>query len=182
MAARRGGGKPASGAGNGGGGNASPWGIVMLLAGAVGIAVWALVRRGGMEWPPRELLSGAFTVTGGLALAGPIALWLHGAGDDRGLGERVWMTCGLLTWLFDAAGLARGETRPNTLISPIPATTLGLFALAIVIAGWRGRSDSNNWRWTNVLGWMLGLFWIGLAAWSLFPESSTPALARSIVR
>jgi hypothetical protein len=179
MAGKRGNsGKPNSGGGNGA--SSSPWGIVLLLAGSVGAAAWALVQRGGMEWPPRELISGAFTITGGLALAGPIALWLRGSGDDRGLGERIWMTCGLLAWLFNIAGAVQGDVRPNTLISPIPPITLGLFALAIALGGWKGRSDATNWSWTNVLGWMLGLFWIGLAAWTLFPDSSTPALARSI--
>ena len=35
--------------------------------------------------------------------------------------------------------------------------------LAVLVAGWRCRLGVRNWSWTNVTGWALGLFWVGMA-------------------
>jgi hypothetical protein len=73
------------------------------------------------------------------------------------------MTGGLLVWVFDGVALARGEWRTNAWVTPLGYQTMGLTILAVLLAGWRCRIAGRGWSWTNVTGWVLGLFWVGLA-------------------
>ena len=41
--------------------------------------------------------------------------------------------------------------------------------LAVLISSWRTRSTFRSWAWTNVTGWALGVFWVGLASATLLP-------------
>jgi hypothetical protein len=75
----------------------------------------------------------------------------------------MWMTAGVLTWLHDLAAVVRGEIRETNWATPIGAGALGLFVLAVLVTGWRFQAGRTlSWRWTNVAGWLLGLFWIGM--------------------
>ncbi|CAN5899726.1 hypothetical protein BH23PLA1_BH23PLA1_11570 [soil metagenome] len=141
-----------------------------LLGSAIGYGLWLLVQRGGISWPPRELLAGGFTLAGCLALVGPIVLNPRAAASEGGLGEFLWMTGGLLVWVFDLAAVSRGEMRSVNFATPLDPETLGLIVLAVLLAGWRARSRSWNWAWTNVIGWILAIFWIGLALMELLPD------------
>jgi hypothetical protein len=49
---------------------------------------------------------------------------------------------------------------------------MGLTILAVLIGGWRanGGVRGGSWSWTNITGWMLGMFWVGMAAASLVPS------------
>jgi hypothetical protein len=49
---------------------------------------------------------------------------------------------------------------------------MGLTILAVLLAGWRCRLVGRNWSWTNVTGWLLGLYWVGMALVTFLPERS----------
>jgi hypothetical protein len=148
--------------------SASPLANVALLGAAIGYGLVILVGHGRVSWPPRELLAGSYTLAGCLALVGPIVLGRRGAAEG-GLGELVWMTGGLLIWAFDLAAALRGEIRLLSWATPLEAQRMGLTILAVGLAGWRTRGGARSWSWTNVTGWILGLFWIGLGMASLVP-------------
>lgn len=139
-----------------------------LVSGAVAYGLWLLVRRGQMTWPPTELLTNAYTLAGSLALIGPVVLARRDRSDPA-LGELVWMTGGLLVWVFDLAAVARGGVRGLSWATPIGVQTMGLAILAVALAGARLLGVGRSWAWTNVVGWVLGLFWILMGLASLLP-------------
>ncbi|QEH33285.1 hypothetical protein OJF2_17860 [Aquisphaera giovannonii] len=149
----------------------------LLILGALGWGVSVLVDRGRLTWPPVALLGGLSTLAGCLALVGPIILSRSGA-KDGSLGELVWLTGGLLVWLFDLAGVIQGQTRSINWTTPLGDRAMGLSILAVVLAGWRCGLAARNWSWTNVTGWALGLFWVGMAAasWLLAPPTGLAGL------
>jgi hypothetical protein len=56
---------------------------------------------------------------------------------------------------------------------------MGLTVLAGLIAGWRLHAGRlGSWTWTNVAGWVLGLYWVGMAFWSLLPARASGLFAR----
>lgn len=144
----------------------------VLLGAALCYGVALLVNHGRMSWPPNQLLASLYTVAGCLAVVGPIVLARGGEGET-GLGELLWMTGGLLVWVFDAVALFRGDWRTNSWVTPLGYQTMGLTILAVLLAGWRCRVAGRNWSWTNVTGWILGLFWIGMALASMSLGRST---------
>ncbi len=156
----------------GAGGAGSPLVSALIMTSALGFGVWNLVERGRMSWPPVQLLSSLFTVAGGLALVAPLVLLRKGQGGTSpadGLGEQIWLAGGLLIWVFDLAALARGEARGLSWATPLGYQAMGLTILAVLLAGWRGRGVNWSWRWTNLTGWILGLFWIGMGLATLVP-------------
>jgi hypothetical protein len=142
----------------------------LLVALAAGYGLWLLVTRGRVSWPPTELLSSIYMFAGCLALVGPIVL-LRRDGEEGGLGDLVWMTGGLLIWVFDLAGLVRGEARTMAWATPLGALPMGLTILAVLLAGWKaqGAARGGSWSWTNVTGWVLGIFWVGMAIAAMIP-------------
>lgn len=143
-----------------------------LLAAALAYGLWLLVNRGRIGWPPHQLLANLFTVAGCLALIGPVVLLRRDApAADAGLGDLLWLTGGLLVWLFDAAALAQGQWRTLAPATPVNAIPLGLTVLAVMVAGWRTRGPGRGWSWTNVTGWLLGLFWVGLGLGTLLTNA-----------
>lgn len=143
----------------------------VLLGAAVCYGLSILVDRGKLAWPPNQLLASLYTVAGCLALVGPIVL-ARGESGEGGIGELLWMTGGLLVWVFDAVALIRGDWRTTAWVTPLGYQAMGLTILAVLLAGWRCRVAGRNWSWTNVTGWILGLFWVGLAIASMFPGRS----------
>src|SRR4051794_9874302 len=148
--------------------SASPLVHAAVFAAALGYGLWLLIDRGRVSWPPHALLSGAYTLAGCLALVGPIIL-ARRDGSDVGLGELLWLTGGLLVWVFDLAALAGGSVREVAWLNPLGVRAMGLTILAVLVAGWRAHGPGRTWTWTNVTGWLLGLFWVGMAAASLAP-------------
>jgi hypothetical protein len=147
----------------------------LLLLIALSYALWLLVSRGRLSWPPTELLAGASTLAGCLALVGPIVLFRRDA-SESGLGDLLWMTGGILLWVFDVAGLYQGGARSISWVAPMGSRAMGLTILAVLLAGWRlrgGEMGGRPWSWTNVTGWVLGLFWVGLALASFLPSRGT---------
>jgi len=134
----------------------------VLISAALGGAISLLVRSGRMTWPPVQLLSGLATIAGCLALVGPLILARSGKSGGS-LGELVWMTGGLLIWIFDVVGMASGTVRWADWATPLGERTMGLIILAVLIAGLRSGLAGKDWSWTNVTGWALGIFWVGLA-------------------
>jgi hypothetical protein len=136
----------------------------VALCGGLGI----LFARGRLTWPPTELLASVFTVAGCLALIGPILLHRRDSAEV-GLGELLWMSGGLVVWVFDLAAIARGDYRTLSWATPLGYQPMGLTILAVMLASWRCRIAGSNWSWTNVTGWALGLFWVAMAASTLIP-------------
>jgi hypothetical protein len=150
--------------------------VLLIAALTVGFAV--LVQRGRLSWPPLNLLSSLSTLAGCLALVGPLVL-ARTSSRDGSLGELLWLTAGLLVWLFDLGAILQGQFRTVNWATPLGERTMGLIILAILLAGWRCGLAGRNWTWTNVFGWSLGLFWVGLAigSWWLAPGSVLSGLA-----
>jgi len=147
---------------------ASPLLNAIVFGTAVVSALGILVARGRVGWPPHQLLSSLFTVAGCLALVGPLILGRAGA-TDGGLGELLWMAGGLLIWVNDAAAVIRGQWQSASWITPLDHQAMGLTVLAVLLAGWRCRLGSRSWNWTNVVGWILGVFWVGMAVATWIP-------------
>ncbi len=127
-----------------------------------------LFARGRLSWPPTQLLASIYTVAGFLAIVGPIVLHRRES-TEIALGELLWMTGGLVVWVFDLAALARGEFRTTTWATPLGYQPMGLTILAVLLTAWRCRVAGASWSWTNVTGWVLGIFWVGMAAFTLLP-------------
>jgi hypothetical protein len=173
-AKRAGGGSPSSTSGS----DQAVMNAVLVTA-ALGGAVGLLVQSGRLKWPPVQLLSALATIAGSLALVGPLILARAGR-NGGSLGELVWMTGGLLIWVFDAVGMAGGNLRWTNWATPLGERTMGLIILAVLVAGIRSGLAGKDWSWTNVTGWALGLFWVGLACSSwLLASSSWPAAGLS---
>ena len=147
----------------------------VLVTAALGGACSLLVQKGRLSWPPVELLSGLATIAGCLALVGPLILARAGRNGGN-LGELVWLTGGLLIWIFDAVGMIGGNLKWTNWATPLGERTMGLIMLAVLVAGIRSGLAGRDWSWTNVTGWALGLFWVGLALSSwLLTSGSWPS-------
>ena len=177
MAAKRASNRPAASAGGGSISSSNPLITALLLVVAIGYGISVLVTHGRISWPPHQLLASLFTVAGCLALVGPIVL-IRREGGESGLGELLWMTGGLLVWVFDILAAVRGSWRLTTWATPLDNQTMGLIILAVLIAGWRCKVAGRGWSWTNVTGWVLGIFWVGLALATLWPAQLSGVAAR----
>ena len=135
----------------------------LLLTAALGWGLSLLIQQGRLTWPPLPLLSSLSTLAGCLALVGPLILARSG-GKEGGLGELVWLTGGLMVWLFDLVGVLQGQMRGMNWATPLGERTMGLTILAVLLAGWsaawpaatgRGRtspagpsgSSGSAWPW-----------------------------------
>jgi hypothetical protein len=151
-----------------------------LLVGAA--LLWGaglLIHRGRVTWPPYQLLSSLSTLAGCLALVGPLILIRSGE-IEGSLGELMWLTGGLLVWIFDIEGLVQGQWRTIHWATPLHDRTMGLMILAVLLAGWKCGMADWNWSWTNVTGWVLSAFWVGMAfsSWLLAPAWRASLAAR----
>jgi hypothetical protein len=140
----------------------------LLLVLALGSGFVTLFSRGKLSWPPTQLLASVYTVAGFLALIGPFVLHRR-VGGEVALGELLWMAGGLVVWVFDLASLARGEFKTTAWSTPLGYQPMGLTILAVLLTAWRCKLAGSSWSWTNVTGWVLGLFWVGMAAYTLLP-------------
>jgi hypothetical protein len=123
------------------------------------------------------LVSSLATVAGCLAMVGPVILFRSGELEGS-LGELGWLTAGLLVWIFDLVAVFQGQGRVIHWATPLSDRMLGLIILAVLLAGWRCGLAHRNWSWTNVAGWMLSAFWVGMAvcSWLLAP-AARPSVA-----
>jgi hypothetical protein len=163
-------------AGGGQSGSSHPVVTTILLLGSIGWAFGLLFHKGMLEWPPVRLLSGLATIAGCLALVGPVILARSGKVGGS-LGELIWMTGGLLIWIFNLVGVANGDLKTIDWATPLGPRAMGLIILAVMLAGLRSGLAGRDWSWTNVTGWALGLFWVGMAiaAWALAPATGLMA-------
>ncbi|MGO9920818.1 MAG: hypothetical protein ACLQIB_39780 [Isosphaeraceae bacterium] len=156
------------GVGSKSGGSASRPIINALLVGTALLwGVSLLVRGGRLTWPPYALLNSLSTLAGCLALVGPLILVRNGA-ISGSLGELVWLTGGLLVWIFDLEGVLRGQWRSMHWATPLHDRAMGLTILAVLLAGWKCGMASWKWSWTSLTGWALSALWIGMAIFSWF--------------
>jgi hypothetical protein len=142
-----------------------------VLVGAA--LIWGaslLYQRGRLTWPPYQLLASISTLAGCLALVGPVILARTGELEGS-LGELMWLVGGLLVWIFDIEGVLQGRWRTIHWATPLTDRTMGLTMLAVLLAGWKCGMADRNWSWTNVTGWVLSAFWVGMAfsTWLLTP-------------
>ncbi len=142
-----------------------------LLVGAS--LIWGaalLIHRGRLTWPPYELLASLSTLAGCLALVGPVILVRSGQ-IEGSLGELMWLVGGLLVWVFDFDGVMQGRWQTLHWATPLSDRAMGLTILAVLVAGWKCGMADRNWSWTNVIGWVLSAFWVGMAfsSWLLSP-------------
>jgi hypothetical protein len=151
----------------------------LLVGGALLWGVCLLVQNGRLTWPPYHLLSSLSTVAGCLALVGPFIL-LRSAESPPSLGELIWLTAGLLVWFFDTEAVLRGQWRSLHWTSPLPEKTMGLTVMAVLLAGWKCGMGDWKWSWTNLTGWILSAFWIGMAvsSWVLAGSRSSGLVQR----
>jgi hypothetical protein len=72
------------------------------------------------------------------------------------------MVGGILVWLHSGLALLAGNFKlaaaPTPLSSQAMATVIG----TVMIATWLLNGTGRSWTWTNILGWLLGGFWVGL--------------------
>jgi hypothetical protein len=139
----------------------------VLIAAAVLGCTALLVERGRLTWPPYQLLASLSTLAGCLAVVGPFILIRSGE-IEGSLGEMMWLTGGLLVWFFDIEGIVQGRWKTVSWATPVSDRTLGLVILAVLLAGWKCGLAVRNWSWTNVMGWILSAFWVGMAFYSWF--------------
>ncbi len=149
--------------------------LLMALAGAY--AVYLQVSHGRLTWNVEQFLSAAYTLSGCLALIGPLVLLRPGIRADSGLGDLSWLTGGLLIWIFNLANLVQGGDPRQAWITPLGATSMGLTILAVMIAGSKSRGKGTL-SWTNLTGWVLGLFWIGLSVYTIWPDEAIGVAVR----
>ena len=154
-----------------------PWVNVLVIGAALSYGIGLLVSRGRVSWPPHQLMANLFTVAGCLGLVGPILLGRANPGSF-GLGELLWMAGGMVIWTHDLAALARGDFQAASWTTPLGYQSMGLTMLAILLAGWRCRVGGSQWSWTNVTGWALGLFWVGMAVSTLVPAKTLGLTSR----
>lgn len=141
-----------------------------LVCGAIAFGFWLLVSNKQVSWPPSRLFANLYTIAGCLALVGPILLARREL--DGGLGDLVWLTGGMLLWIANVAALLRGQVQLAGWATPLGYQPLGGAILAVIIAGWRVHGLGRSWSWTNVVGWTLGLFWLGMGLASLWPGAA----------
>ena len=146
----------------------------VLVGAALLCGTCLLVQKGRLTWPPYQLLASLSTLAGCLALVGPLILMRSGELEGS-LGELLWLTGGLLVWFFDVEGLIQGHWKTMPWATPLHDRTLGLAILAVLLAGWKCGLANRNWSWTNVTGWLLSAFWVGMAfcSWFLAPALRT---------
>jgi hypothetical protein len=149
----------------------------LLIGAALVCGLGILVARGRVGWPPHHLLASLYTVAGCVALVGPVVL-ARAQAAEGGLGELLWMAGGLLVWVYDAAAVVRGQWRTVSWVTPLDHQTMGLTVLAVLLAGWRCRVGGRSWSWTNITGWALGLFWVGMAVATWLPGRLPEVAAR----
>ncbi len=153
-------------------GGPSPLGSALIVLGAMAYGVLLLVQKGRMSWPPYQFLGSVFTLFGCLGLVGPLILFRRDT-SQAFLGELVWMSCGILIWMYDLAYLARGDWRSVAWATPLSYRAFGLTALAVLISGWRCGVQAKSWTWTNVVGLVLAVFWVGMGLWAIGSSAST---------
>jgi hypothetical protein len=151
----------------------------LLIAASLACAGALLVQKGRLTWPPFQLLSSLSTLAGCLAMVGPLILIRSGE-IEGSLGELMWLTGGLLVWFFDVEAVVQGRWNTMTWATPLNDRTLGLAILAVLLAGWKCGLADRNWSWTNVTGWILSAFWVGMAfvSWFLVPAWRSSLAAR----
>jgi hypothetical protein len=158
-------------------GSSFPLANTLIIAAAAAYAVYLLVARGRLDWQLDDFLTASYTLAGCLALVGPLVLLRPGVTAGNGLGDLAWLTGGLLVWVFNLANIAQGTPRPQAWVTPLSASTMGLTMLAVMLAGWRARGKGTL-HWTNLTGWVLGLFWVGLGLYTILPREAIGVAAR----
>src|SRR4051794_8934358 len=141
----------------------TPLANALIVALALGYGLYLLHVRGTVTWPPPHLLASLYTVAGCLALVGPVVLSRVESGE-RGLGELLWMTGGLLIWVFDAVAMFRGTWRVQAWATPLGPHGMGMTMLAGGLAGWGCRPGGRHLWWGTGAGWTLGVFWGAMGA------------------
>jgi len=124
------------------------------------------ITRGWIEWPPSNLGMMLAAFSGWVALAGPFVLFRYEENSGgMGLGDRVWMTSGMLIWLRFALELVSGRVPSwNGIATSVSPTELSVLAAASVLGGMLAKPKQTHWTWTNLMGWGIAMAWLISAA------------------
>lgn len=120
------------------------------------------IARQWIDWPPSQIGPILSALAGWIALTGPWILYRHeeNAGG-MGVGDRVWMTCGLALWFVLTLNLVQGNVPSlQTAVTGIAARELAILAGATLVGGLLSRPTATRWTWTNLTGWFLAIAWL----------------------
>lgn len=137
--------------------------VIMLLAffffGRLGVS------RGWIVWPPSNLAQMLAAFAGWVAIAGPFVLFRsEDASGGMGLGDRVWMTTGVVIWIRFLLQLLSGRLPAwNEMATSVSVTDLSVLAAACIVGGSLTRPRQMHWTWTNIMGWTIALAWLASA-------------------
>jgi hypothetical protein len=134
--------------------------ISLFLFGRLGVS------RGWISWPPSHLSAILAAFAGWIALTGPFVLFRYEEqSGGMGLGDRVWITCGLFLWMRHGLDLAVGRIPSfESLATAVSSRDMAILAMACLVGGILSRPKQTHWTWTNLMGWALTISWIASAA------------------
>jgi len=82
----------------------------LILSVALLLFLRVSVRQGWISWPPSNLAAILTALAGWVAIAGPLVLFRHEEQTGAmGLGDRVWITTGIVIWLRFLQGVSTGR-------------------------------------------------------------------------
>lgn len=135
---------------------------LLILSGAIILFVRVGIRQGWIDWPPTRLGAILAALAGWIALAGPLVLFRHEEQTgSMGVGDRVWVTTGLLLWLKIFLQVSSGNLPTvESFATVIDSRDMALLSMACLFGGLLGRPKNAHWTWTNLVGWGLSLCWV----------------------
>lgn len=135
---------------------------LMILTGAGILFVRVGIRQGWIDWPPTQLGKILATLAGWIALAGPLVLFRHEEqAGSMGVGDRVWITTGLLLWLKLSLQIGTGNLPSVEAVTTlIDSRDMALVSAACLIGGMMGKPKNSHWTWTNLVGWGMSVCWM----------------------
>lgn len=139
---------------------------LVILTLSLGAFLKLAIARHWIDWPPSQIGPILSAFAGWIALTGPWILYRHeeNAGG-MGVGDRVWMTCGLALWIALVLNLVQGRVPSlQSAVTAIGANELALLAGATLAGGLLARPSATRWTWTNLTGWFLALAWLAASA------------------
>jgi hypothetical protein len=134
----------------------------LIITAALLLFLRVSVRQGWVNWPPSNLSAILSALAGWVAIVGPLVLFRHEEQTGAmGLGDRVWITTGIVIWLRFLQGVATGRIPGfDSITSLVKPSDMAIITLACLIGGMISRPKRVYWTWTNLVGWGLGLCWL----------------------
>jgi hypothetical protein len=143
-----------------------PFVNLVIISISLGAFLRLAVARGWVDWPPTQIGPILTAFAGWVALTGPWILFRHEEqSGGMGVGDRVWITCGLALWIALGMNLAGGRMPSlQSITSAIGPKEMAVLAAATLAGGILARPSGSSWTWTNITGWLLAICWLTAAA------------------